>query len=169
MPAIQRGQNRLITACHPRSFLGTLLPVMRKLILIVSVLALSGSAYADIQAPPGAQYNSSRKLGRALANIFYGITEIPEQFFRRGSAGGRKVGGSYGIVDGSQRALQRMGYGFYELITFHSPTHKGTFKPPYQKCGTDWRVEMNPSDGLTEFPPELGYESYFGHSRRQNR
>ena len=55
---------------------------MRKLILIVSVLALSGSAYADIQAPPGAQYNSSRKLGRALANIFYGITEIPEQLFR---------------------------------------------------------------------------------------
>ena len=54
---------------------------MRKLILIVSIFALSGATYADIQAPPGAQYNSSRKLGRALANIFYGVTEIPEQFF----------------------------------------------------------------------------------------
>ena len=50
---------------------------MRKLILIACVFALSGGAYADIQAPPGAQYDSSRKLGRALANIFYGITEIP--------------------------------------------------------------------------------------------
>ena len=169
MREIHRGHNRLITACQRRPFSVTLRSVMRKLILIVSVLALAGSAYADIQAPPGAQYNSSRKLGRALANIIYGITEIPEQFFRRGSSGGRKVGGSYGIVDGSQRALQRMGYGFYELITFHSPTHNGTFKPPYKKCGTDWRVEMNPSDGLSEFPPELGYESYFGHSRRQNR
>ncbi len=141
---------------------------MRKLILIACVFALSGGAYADIQAPPGAQYDSSRKLGRALANIFYGITEIPEQFFRRGSNSGRKAG-SYGIVNGSERALKRMGYGFYELITFHSPTHNGTFKPPYKKCGTDWRVEMNPSDGLSEFPPELGFETYFGHSRRQNR
>ena len=142
---------------------------MRKLILIASFFALSGAIYADIQAPPGAQYNSSRKLGRAIANIFYGVTEIPEQFFRRGSKSGRKAGGSYGIVDGGQRTLKRMGYGFYELLTFYCPTYNGTFKPPYKKCGTDWRVEMNPHDGLSEFPPELGPESYFSNVRRQNR
>ncbi|MDP7106307.1 MAG: hypothetical protein QGH41_04460, partial [Roseibacillus sp.] len=81
---------------------------MRKLILIASLFALSGAAYADIQAPPGAQYNSSRKLGRALSNILYGAVEIPEQFFRRGTGSGRKSGGSYGIVDGGQRTLKRM-------------------------------------------------------------
>jgi hypothetical protein len=26
---------------------------------------------------------------------------------------------------------------------------------------------MNPRDGLSEFPPMLGYESYFRHSRGQ--
>lgn len=142
---------------------------MRKLILIASLFALSGAACADIQAPPGAQYNSPRKLGRALANILYGAVEIPEQFFRRGSQSGRKSGGTYGIVDGGQRTLKRMGYGFYELLTFYCPTYNGTFKPPYKKCGTDWRVEMNPHDGLSEFPPELGFETSFGHARRQSR
>jgi putative exosortase-associated protein (TIGR04073 family) len=142
---------------------------MRKLILIASLFALSGGAYADIQAPPGAQYNSTRKLGRALANIFYGAVEIPEQFFRRASQGGRKAGGSYGIVAGGQRTLKRMGYGCYELLTFYCPTYNGTFKPPYKKCGADWRVEMNPHDGLSEFPPELGFETAFSHARRQSR
>ena len=34
--------------------------------------------------------------------------------------------------------------------------------------GQDWRIEMNPHDGLTEFPAELGFETYFNHSRRSN-
>lgn len=140
---------------------------MRKLILIASVFALSGAAYADIQAPPGSQYTATRKLGRAVSNILYGAIEIPEKFLRRGDEYGRKAGASYGIIDGGHRTLKRFGYGFYELVTFYCPTYHGTFKPPYQKCGQDWRVEMNPSDGLSEFPPELGFETYFGHTRRQ--
>lgn len=141
---------------------------MRKLILIATIFALSGGAYADIQAPPGSQYNATRKLGRAIGNILYGAVEIPEQFFRRSSQYGRKAGGSYGIIDGGYRTLKRFGYGCYELLTFYCPTYHGTFRPPYQKCGTDWRIEMNPQDGLSEFPPELGFESHFAHSRRQN-
>ena len=141
---------------------------MRKLILIAFFAALSGAAYADIQAPPGSQYTPTRKLGRAVSNILYGAIEIPESFFRRGHESGRKAAGGFGIVDGGYRTLKRLGYGCYELLTFYCPTYHGTFKPPYQRCGSDWRVEMNPSDGLSEFPPELGFESYFGHSRRQN-
>ncbi|MBJ06343.1 MAG: hypothetical protein CMO40_04385 [Verrucomicrobiaceae bacterium] len=143
--------------------------VMRKLILIAFAFALSGAAYADIQAPPGAKYNAPRKLGRALSNILYGAVEIPEQVFFRGSKAGRKAGFSYGVVDGGYRTFKRLGYGFYELVTFYCPTYHGTFKPPYKQCGQDWRIEMNPNDGLSEFPPELGFESYFSHSRRQSR
>jgi putative exosortase-associated protein (TIGR04073 family) len=141
---------------------------MRKLILIASLFALSGAAYADIQAPPGSHYTSTRKLGRALGNIFYGFIEIPEQFFRKTDTYGRKAGGSYGLIDGGHRTLRRLGYGFYELVTFYCPTYHGTFKPPYQRCGQDWRIEMNPHDGLSEFPPELGFETYFGHTRSQS-
>ncbi|MDP0492472.1 MAG: exosortase system-associated protein, TIGR04073 family [Verrucomicrobiota bacterium JB023] len=140
---------------------------MKKLILAATLLGLVGTVHGDIQAPPGAEYTSSRKLGRAISNILYGVMEIPEQLGRKNDSLGRKAGWSYGLVNGTQKAFKRMGYGFYELFTFHCPTYKGTFKPPYSKCGADWRVEMNPSDGLSEFPPELGFESYFSHTRTQ--
>jgi putative exosortase-associated protein (TIGR04073 family) len=106
-------------------------------------------------------------LGRAISNILYGVMEIPEQIVRTTDTDGRKAGWSVGVVSGTQRMFSRMGYGFYELFTFHCPTYKGTFKPPYTKCGQDWRIEMDPSKGLSEFPPELGFETYFHHSRTQ--
>ena len=141
---------------------------MKKLVVLASVLvAFSGIASADIQAPPGHTYNSTRKLGRAISNILYGFIEIPEQMVRKTDRYGRKAGWSYGAVDGTSRALQRLGYGFYELFTFTCPTYRGTFKPPYERCGMDNRIQMNVHDGLSEFPPELGFETYFSHSRTQ--
>ena len=141
---------------------------MKKLFIIAgAVAALSGMVCADIQAPPGSTYTSTRKLGRALSNILYGFMEIPEQIVRKNESYGRKAGSTYGALDGSHRALRRLGYGFYELFTFTCPTYRGTFKPPYERCGEDNRIEMNVHDGLSEFPPELGFETYFDHSRTQ--
>ena len=142
---------------------------MRKSILLifVSLTALLGTTYADIQAPPGSKFTAERKLGRAVGNILYGFIEIPEQIVRRGDTDGFKAGYSYGLTNGISRSFKRMGYGFYELFTFHCPTYRGTYKPPYTKCGQAWRIEMNPSEGLSEFPPELGAELYFRHSRNQ--
>ena len=59
------------------------------------------------------------------------------------------------------------GNGIYEIFTFYKPSFHGTYKPPYTKCGQDWRIEMNLTDGLSEVPPELGFETYFRHSRSQ--
>jgi putative exosortase-associated protein (TIGR04073 family) len=141
---------------------------MKKLAVIATVFTvITGFAAADIQAPPGSQYTSSRKLGRAISNILYGLVEIPEQIVRKTDTHGRKAGWSYGAVDGTNRAMRRLGYGFYELFTFTCPTYRGTFRPPYERCGEDNRIQMNVADGLSEFPPELGFESYFGHSRTQ--
>ena len=141
---------------------------MKKLLVIATAFAvLSGVVLADIQAPPGSTYTSSRKLGRALSNIMYGFIEIPEQIVRKQDQYGRKAT-PYGSVDGTSRALRRLGYGFYELFTFNCPTYRGTFKPPYERCGEDNRIEMNVHDGLSEFPPELGFETYFNHSRSQS-
>jgi putative exosortase-associated protein (TIGR04073 family) len=141
---------------------------MKKLaVLATAMLALGSIASADIQAPPGSTYTATRKLGRAVSNILYGFMEIPEQMVRKTDDHGRKAGWSYGVADGTNRALKRLGYGFYELFTFTCPTYRGTFKPPYERCGEDNRIQMNPSDGLSEFPPELGAESYFFHARTQ--
>lgn len=142
---------------------------MKKFLITASaLLVLSGFAAADIQSPPGSHYTSTRKLGRAISNILYGVVEIPEQIVRKSDSYGRKAGWSYGAVDGTNRAFRRLGYGFYELFTFTCPTYRGTFKPPYEKCGQDNRIEMNVHEGLSEFPPELGFETYFSHSRAQN-
>jgi putative exosortase-associated protein (TIGR04073 family) len=142
---------------------------MKKLALITTAfVALGGIAAADIQAPPGASYTAERKLGRAISNILYGFIEIPEQMVRKSDRYGRKSGYSFGVVDGTSRGLRRLGYGFYELFTFTCPTYRGTFKPPYERCGTDNRIEMDPTNGLSEFPPELGFETYFSHSRSQS-
>ncbi|SHJ24580.1 putative exosortase-associated protein, TIGR04073 family [Rubritalea squalenifaciens DSM 18772] len=142
---------------------------MRKILISSAALILTATtSFADIQAPPGAAYTSTRKLGRAISNILYGIVEIPEQIVRKNEQYGRKAGWSYGLVDGTQRAFSRVGYGFYELVTFRCPTFHGTFKQPYMKCGQDNRIEMNVHDGLSEFPPELGFETYYtGHVRSQ--
>lgn len=129
------------------------------------VFSFASVATADIQAPPASEFNSSRKLGRAVNNILFGWFEIPEQVFRKSELHGVGAGSTYGVVNGVGKTFKRMGYGFYELFTFYCPTYKGTFKPPYEKCGKDWRLEMNPSDGLSEFPPEIGFESYYRHSR----
>jgi putative exosortase-associated protein (TIGR04073 family) len=136
-------------------------------LLVLSMVSLTGMVTADIQAPPGADFTSGRKLGRAVSNILYGIVEIPEQMGRKTDSSGRKAGYSYGIVNGTGRALRRMGYGFYELFTFTCPTYRGTFKPPYESCGQDGRIEMSPTHGLSEFPPELGFETYYSHARSQ--
>jgi putative exosortase-associated protein (TIGR04073 family) len=142
---------------------------MKKLLVIATVFAsLSALVSADIQAPPGSDYTSTRKLGRAFSNILYGFMEIPEQIVRKNGEVGRKGGSTYGAVDGTSRAMRRLGYGFYELFTFTCPTYRGTFKQPYERCGEDNRIEMNVHDGLSEFPPELGFETYYDHTRTQN-
>ncbi|MES2474583.1 MAG: exosortase system-associated protein, TIGR04073 family [Verrucomicrobiota bacterium] len=140
---------------------------MKKLLVIATTCAaLTGIAAADIQASPGSTYTSARKLGRAIDNIFYGFMEIPEQMVRKNDLYGRKALG-YGVADGTSRALRRLGYGFYELFTFNCPTYRGTFKPPYESCGSDNRIQMNPHDGLSEFPPELGADGGWTHTRQQ--
>ncbi|MCP5532252.1 MAG: exosortase system-associated protein, TIGR04073 family [Akkermansiaceae bacterium] len=141
---------------------------MKKLLLTATAFtALTAIVSADIQAPPGHAYTAERKLGRAISNILYGFIEIPEQMVRKTDQYGRKAGWTYGAVDGTSRGLRRLGYGFYELFTFTCPTYRGTFKPPYERCGQDNRIEMNVHDGLSEFPPELGFETYFDHTRTQ--
>lgn len=137
--------------------------IIGSLIAITSISLVS----ADIQAPPGAEYTSSRKLGRGLSNILYGLFEIPIQLSRKVTDHGPIAGTTWGVVDGTKKGLKRIGYGFYETLTFHCPTYKGTFKPPYEKCGADWRQEMNPNDGLSEFPAELGPETFYRYSRTQ--
>ena len=139
---------------------------MKRLLLSTILLALAGTTYADIQAPPASEYTATRKLGRAIGNIIYAVEEIPTTMIRWNSAEGDYAGFSVGIVDGVSRTFARMGYGFYELVTFWAPTYKCTYRPPYQgSCGRSGLKEYNTWSGFSEFPEELGFESKYPYSR----
>ena len=110
----------------------------------------------------------TRKLGRAIANLIYSVEEIPLGIINWTSREGDYAGFSVGIVDGTATMFERMGYGIYELVTFWAPTYKCTYKPPYQgRCGMSGLKEYNPNGGLSEFPAELGFQSYYKYSRQQ--
>ena len=140
---------------------------MKRLLLSSILLALAGTTYADIQAPPASEYTATRKLGRAISNLLFAVEEIPTTMIRWNSAEGDYAGFSVGIVDGVSRTFARMGYGFYELVTFWAPTYKCTYRPPYQgSCGRSGLKEYNTWSGFSEFPEELGFQSKYDYSRR---
>ncbi len=139
---------------------------MKKFALILLTVAFSAAptltSVADIQAPPGAKYNSVRKLSRALANIVYGITEVPMTWTKTLEEEGSKTAGSYGVIEGSKKSVVRLGYGAYEFVTFPFKTHKGGYKPMHKH--NLWFDTMH---GYSEMPPELGFQSKFDYVRAQ--
>lgn len=130
---------------------------------------MAGTAYADIQAPPASEYTATRKLGRALSNILLGVEEIPTTIIRWNEMEGNNAAATVGVIEGITRTLTRMGYGFYELVTFYAPTYKCTYRPPYEgSCGRSGLKEYNSWSGFSEFPEELGFQSKYTYSRHQH-
>jgi putative exosortase-associated protein (TIGR04073 family) len=116
-------------------------------------------AWADIQDPPMNEYGPTRKLGRALSNIFLGVTEIPSTVAKINEREGNTAAVSYGVVKGVGRVFYRLHKGIYELFTFPFPTENGSYRPPY-KSNVPWI-----HGGFEEFPPELGFETKYRYSR----
>ena len=139
---------------------------MKRLLLSTILLALAGTTYADIQAPPASEYTATRKLGRAVSNILFAVEELPTTMLRWNGAEGNNAAFSVGIIDGVSRTASRIGYGFYELVTFWAPTYKCTYRPCYQDtCGRSGSKEYNVWGGFSEFPEELGFQSKYNYVR----
>lgn len=132
---------------------------MKALLCSLLTIILATAAFADIQAPPASDYGPTRKLGRGLGNIAYGITEIPFQMGAINDLEGNASALSYGVVRGTGRMLARLGFGLYEVALFPLPMHKGTYYPPYQS-DIPWI-----HSGFSEFPPELGFETRYDYVR----
>ena len=116
-------------------------------------LAITTSALADIQDPPGNDYGPTRKLGRGIGNFLFASTELPNTICNVNRTEGNSAAASYGVVKGLGRSTARHFTGLYEIFTFAAPTHHNSFRP------------VLPNDipwihgGYSEFPPELGFES----------
>lgn len=100
--------------------------------LLVVVLLLTGvlapcSQANDVDQPPRG-HNPLRKLGRGLANVLFGLVEIPNQWTKAQSTHGGAAGITYGLPKGVVRFVGRELTGVYEIITFPVPLPKG-WKP----------------------------------------
>lgn len=136
---------------------------MKAFSFAIASLALVCTATADIQAPPASDQGPTRKLGRGLSNLAWGVTELPVTIDEVNYAEGNSAAFGYGIVRGLGRTFARMGYGIYEIVTFPFPTVKGKYIPPY-RSDVPWI-----NSGYSEFPPELGFETRYNYSRSYPR
>lgn len=136
---------------------------MKSLLTATALLALAALASADIQQPPSSEWGPTRKLGRGLGNIAFGLTEIPNSMMDVNYYEGNNAAFSYGIVRGVGRSLARMGYGLYDIFLFPFPTYKGTYAPPY-RSNVQWIWS-----GYSEFPPELLFETRYPYVRDEQQ
>jgi len=132
---------------------------MKILLSLSLVLVLAGSAFADIQDPPMNDFGPTRKLGRAVSNLLYGITEVPSTVVKINEREGNSAAASYGVVKGVGRMFYRLHVGLCELFTFPFPTERGSYRPAY-RSNIPWI-----HGGYEEFPPELGFETKYRYSR----
>ena len=132
---------------------------MKTLLIATVVLGFATCSFADIQDPPSNDYGPTRKLGRGLSNLVFGIAELPVTIAKINEREGNSAAAGYGVVRGLGRSGARAGSGLFEFLTFPFPTTRRTYYP------------LLPSDvpyihaGYQEFPPELGNESKYPYVR----
>ena len=135
---------------------------MKSSLSLLILAALSATAFADIQDPPGNDFGPTRKLSRGLANMFFGVAEVFQTPCEIQAREGNSAAWSYGPIRGFGRFFFRFGAGIWEVASFPVPTNKGSYRPPY-KMDPPWI-----HGGYEEFPPELGFESRFDYVRDYN-
>jgi putative exosortase-associated protein (TIGR04073 family) len=132
---------------------------MKTLLSAAVVFGFAISSFADIQDPPSNDYGPTRKLGRGLSNLVFGIAELPATIAKVNDREGNSAAAGYGVVRGLGRSGMRMGSGLFEFLTFPFPMKHHTYYPflrsdiPYIHAG------------YQEFPPELGNESKYPYVR----
>jgi putative exosortase-associated protein (TIGR04073 family) len=133
---------------------------MKTLLITAVLFRFVTPLLADIQDPPSNDYGPTRKLGRGLSNICFGISELPVTIARINETDGNSAAGGYGLVRGLGRSGMRIQSGLLELFTFPFASRTQRYYPILL---TDF---SSISGGYQEFPPELGNESKYPYVRK---
>ena len=80
---------------------------MKTLLSAALVLGFAISSFADIQDPPSNDYGPTRKLGRGLSNLVFGIAELPATIAKINEREGNSAAAGYGVVRGVGRSGMR--------------------------------------------------------------
>jgi putative exosortase-associated protein (TIGR04073 family) len=132
---------------------------MKPLWTVVLSLGFTTFALADIQDPPSNDHGPTRKLGRGISNVIFGISELPTTIAKINQREGNSAAAGYGVVRGLGRSYLRFHAGLFEIFSFPFPVNRGRYYPilpshiPYIHAGYE------------EFPPELGNESKYPYVR----
>ncbi|MEP6778142.1 MAG: exosortase system-associated protein, TIGR04073 family [Chthoniobacterales bacterium] len=132
---------------------------MKNWLVVAFTVACVTTALADIQDPPSNEQGPTRKLGRGVSNMVWGIAELPVTIAKINQDEGNSAAAGYGVVRGVARSYMRFHAGIFEIVTFPFPANRGTYFP------------ILPNDtryihaGYQEFPPELGFESKYPYVR----
>jgi putative exosortase-associated protein (TIGR04073 family) len=132
---------------------------MKTLLAATLILGFAATSFADIQDPSANDYGPTRKLGRGLSNVVFGIAELPVQIARVNEREGNSAALSYGVVRGLGRSYMRFHTGLWEMFSFPFPLNQGTYYPILP--GHIRHIH----GGYEEFPPELGNESKYPYIR----
>ncbi len=89
--------------------------------LTVAVFCLAGSVRATTPVEPDTQQHAGRKLGRGVANVLLGITELPNAVNNTTKNEGGAAGVTLGVGRGLVRFVWRELAGVYEILTFPIP------------------------------------------------
>ncbi len=132
---------------------------MRTFLALAFVVAHSSFCRADIHDPPSNDFGPTRKLGRGVSNLLYGVAELPTTVAKINEDEGNSAAGGYGVVRGVGRSVLRIQAGIFEILTFPFPIVRGSYYPVLES-DTHWIHA-----GYKEFPPELGNESKYPYVR----
>ena len=132
---------------------------MKTLLPAALLLCLATSSFADIQDPPSKDYGPTRKLGRGISNLVFGISELPATIAKINEREGNSAAAGYGVVGGLGRSYMRFHAGLFEIFSFPFPVNRGSYYPILPSH------IPNIHAGYEEFPPELGNESKYPYVR----
>ena len=99
------------------------------LILVVAVVV--GFVAPEVRAQESCPM--ARKLGRGVANILLGFTEIPLTMIDVNRVHGEVAGATWGFAEGMCMTVKRMLAGVAEVITFPVPFPTDDYDEPLSK------------------------------------
>ncbi len=119
-------------------------------IIAVLTVVMTMGLNAAVNEDYNVDYTASRKLGRAVSNVLFGVVEVPKTMVEEDNINGSVAAYTTGIFGGLSRFIQREVVGVWEILTFWTPDKEPIIKPEYvwdMPVEEAWRgVDIKPND-----------------------